>query len=289
MAIIVVSVIFGLSFMFTKRAVNDVSVYSLLSWRFTLAFFILLLLRLFRVLKTNFRGRNVVPLLLLSAVYPVTYFLAEAAAISQVASSEAGLFIATIPIATMVLAALFLKEKTTWLQKLSIFLSVGGVAVISLLNDATDTTSKATGYLLLGVAVLAGSLFMVLSKHAAGFSSIEKTLVMMGSGSLFFSALALYEHANAGTVGFWLTLPLKNVNFLISLIYLAVITSALAFFLQNVAISRIGATRSASFAPLTTLISIAAGALFMHEPLTPPMLVGAVMILAGVIGANRHT
>ena len=222
-------------------------------------------------------------------VYPVTYFLAEAAAISQVASSEAGLFIATIPIATMVLAALFLKEKTTWLQKLSIFLSVGGVAVISLLNDATDTTSKATGYLLLGVAVLAGSLFMVLSKHAAGFSSVEKTLVMMGSGSLFFSALALYEHANAGTVGFWLTLPLKNVNFLISLIYLAVITSALAFFLQNVAISRIGATRSASFAPLTTLISIAAGALFMHEPLTPPMLVGAVMILAGVIGANRHT
>ena len=145
LAILAVTVIFGLSFMFTKRAVNDVSVYTLLSWRFTLAFVILLLLCLFGVLKVHFKGRNIVPLLLLSAIYPVTYFLAEAAAISRVASSEAGLFIATIPIATMALAAIFLKEKTTWLQKLSIFLSVAGVAVITLVKDDSDAPSKAVG------------------------------------------------------------------------------------------------------------------------------------------------
>ena len=129
---------------------------------------------------------------------------------------------------------------------------------------------------------------MVLAKHTAHFSSVEKTIVMMGTGSIVFSALALFEHAKNDTVIAWLTLPFKNRNFLISLIYLAVITSALAFALQNFAISRIGATRSASFAPLTTLISIAAGELFMDEPLSLSMLIGAIMILAGVIGANRQ-
>lgn len=289
LAILTVSIVFGLSFMFTKRAVNDVSVYTLLSWRFFAAFFVLLSLTVVGVLKVNFAGKKIGALFLLSAIYPVTYFISEAAAISRVASSEAGLFIATIPIATMILAAIFLKEKTTTLQKVSIVFSVLGVALISLTQNDHDAQAKSIGYLLLGLAVLSGALFMVLTKRITHFSSVEKTLVMMGTGAFFFSCLAAVEHHRAGTVATWLSLPLTNRSFLISLIYLSLITSALAFFLQNYAISKIGATRAASFAPLTTLISIVAGVAFLGEPLSIPMLVGASMILAGVIGANWQT
>lgn len=279
--------IFGLSFMFTKQAVQTASVYSLLSWRFFTACLLLLILRLTGVIRTNYRGKRLTPLLALSLIYPVTYFIAESKALEAVASMEAGLFIATLPIVTMILASLVLKERSTRLQKLAVLLSVAGVVVITVLGNEAGGESKLSGYVFLAAAVLAGSVFVILSKSLSAFTSIEKTLFMMALSTIVFVALAVREHMLAGTLAVWIALPVRNPAFLRSLIYLSVITSALAFFLQNYSIEKLGATRNASFAPLTTLISILAGALLMKEPVSPGLLIGAAMILTGVIGANR--
>ncbi len=49
-----------------------------------------------------------------------------------IASSEAGIIQATIPIFTMIFSIIFLKERPSILQKLSILLSVAGVVYIFL-------------------------------------------------------------------------------------------------------------------------------------------------------------
>ena len=65
--------------------------------------------------------------------------------------------------------------------------------------------------------------------------------------------------------------------------------SVLAFFLSNTAITKIGVNRTASFIGVSTVVSIAAGALVLGERFTAGQLAGAVDILAGVYIANAGT
>lgn len=72
----------------------------------------------------------------------------------------------------------------------------------------------------------------------------------------------------------------------LAVLYQGVGCSVLSFFLSNVAIARIGVNRTASFIGVSTVVSIAAGALLLGERFTAGQLAGAAMILAGVYIAN---
>ena len=60
----------------------------------------------------------------------------------------------------------------------------------------------------------------------------------------------------------------------------------LAFFLANEAIAKLGVNRSASFAGMSTAVAIISGALLLHEQLGIGQVLGAVLIITGVLIAN---
>ena len=70
------SLLFGLSFIFVKQSVNEVSTFTLLSWRFLFAFFGMCICVLFGLLKINLRGKPLKPLLV-ALCSPCIYFIAE--------------------------------------------------------------------------------------------------------------------------------------------------------------------------------------------------------------------
>ncbi len=74
-----------------------------------------------------------------------------------------------------------------------------------------------------------------------------------------------------------------------AVLYQGIGCSVLAFFLSNVAISKIGVNRTASFIGFSTVVSILAGALLLHESFTALQTVGVAVILAGVYIANMTT
>lgn len=59
-------VLFGLSFIFIRMCVNDVSVFTLLSWRTIVAFFAMTICAVLGIIKIDLKGKNLKPLLLLS-------------------------------------------------------------------------------------------------------------------------------------------------------------------------------------------------------------------------------
>jgi drug/metabolite transporter (DMT)-like permease len=62
----------------------------------------------------------------------------------------------------------------------------------------------------------------------------------------------------------------------------------LAFFLVNFNLSRLRASQSTAFSNLATAVTVAAGVIFLGESFGPPQVIGALLILAGVWGANRN-
>lgn len=97
--------------MFTKQAMQEASPLFLLGWRFTLVFLVMPLLRFLGLIKFDLKGRNLRPLVLVTILCPVIYFIGETAGISHTTASESGVFLACIPVAALIAPSLILKNQ----------------------------------------------------------------------------------------------------------------------------------------------------------------------------------
>ncbi len=279
--------IFGFSFIFTKGALDHITPHQLLAFRFITAALVLTLLRALRVIKIDLKNRPLGRVLLLALFQPVLYFILETTGINLTTASEAGLMIALIPVFVTLLAALFLKEIPSPLQAASILTSVFGVGFIVLGGGRLSTSGHTLGLVALLGAVLSAAIFTILSRWLSQqFRPVELTFVMMWAGAIFFGGLAFFEAQNCLTPTPILAL-LQQREVWTAVLYLGLLSSVVAFFGMNYFIAKIGAARSAVFANLSTIVSVAAGIGLRGEPFHWYHLVGGVLILLGVAGTNR--
>ena len=136
--------IFGLSYIFTKSATANASGLSLLGWRFLIAFLCMTLLTGSKVIPLQIRGKNLRPLLRVAFLSPVIYFTCETLGIRQTTASESGVFLACIPVASLLASTLILKEKPSKAQTAGILITLGGVLMTVFAAGASSRFS-ATG------------------------------------------------------------------------------------------------------------------------------------------------
>lgn len=276
--------IFGFSFLFSKLAMDVAEPFVLLAVRFCTAFVLMHILRMLRVVPCNLKGKNLRPLLLLGLMQPVIYFICESYGIRETSSSFAGIIIALIPIAGVALGALVLKEKPTLRQLIFSVLSVAGVIVMTAVDGMGTFQWK--GFLFLLGAVLSGAMFSVQSRSIADqFTAFERTYVMFGMGTVVFAAMAVLRIGTSWDL--WIR-PLTSGGFWVSILYLACVSSVGAFLLLNKALDVLDVTRSLVFANVTTVISVLAGVLLLHEHFSAIQAVGIVMVIVGVYGVNMQ-
>ena len=277
--------LFGLSYAFTKQATDAASPLALLGWRFLIAFVVMILLVAVRAVKVDLKGKPLRPLLLVALFSPCLYFVGETVGISHTTASESGVFLACIPIASLVASTLLLRKRPTKLQVTGILVTLAGVLVTVFAVGSSSSLSP-IGYGFLPLAVVSYALYTVSVDRAARFSGMEITFVMLAVGAAVFVALAFAEGAAGGTLQELATLPFSNPAFAVAALYQGIGCSVAAFFLSNVAIARIGVNRTVSFIGIATVVSIAAGTLLLGEPFTVSQAVGAAVIVAGVCTAN---
>ncbi|QYR24281.1 DMT family transporter [Paenibacillus sp. sptzw28] len=281
------AVIIGFSFLFAKIALDYAPPLDTLTYRFAISFAVMLIPVAFGWLKFDYRRKPLFKVLLLAAMYPLGFFTLQAFGLQYASSAEGGILCAFTPVVTTTLASLFLKESTTLLQKQSIFLSTFGVVFIFLMNGQAFDFAHITGISLLllssvafaGYAVLARSL----SKH---FRPAEISFFMLAAGCASFLTVSVTNHAAAGTLGLFLA-PLASSTFILSVLFLGILSSLVTALTANYVLSKIEASKMSAFTNLSTVVSIAAGALVLGEEVTVYHLVGSAMIVAGVIGTNR--
>ena len=280
--------IFGFSFMFTKGALTYVTPYQLLALRFCTAALTMTLLWALGLIKINLKKRPLRQVLLLALVEPVIYFICETTGVNLTTSSEAGLMIALIPVFVTILAIPLLKEIPHPLQVLFILASVTGVGFIVLGGGKFTSSGPSLGLVALLGAVLAAAVFNILSRWLSKqFRPADLTFVMIWVGAICFSGLALLETSGQTGADILAFLKIKEVRS--AVLYLGIFSSVVAFFGMNYYISKLGASRSAVFANLSTIVSVGAGICFRGEPFYWYHLVGGALILIGVWGTNRFS
>lgn len=286
MVAILSEVLFGLSYVFIRMCVTEVSVFTLLSWRSMIAFIAMTICILLGFLKVDLKGKNLKPLLMLSLFQPVLYFIMETFGVRLTTASESGVIISCIPIVTMIFCTIFLKERPTGKQIIFMVVTVFGAILIGAGSDLSASGSL-LGYLFLLLAMCCEGAYAVTSQSLSAFNSAEKTYAMVSSGAIFFTTCAFIEHISKGDFGQYITLPFTDHNFGICVLYLGLGCSVIAFFCANFAISTIGATKRAALAGIASLVSVLGGVFILHESFTKLQVIATALVLLGAYGVNR--
>jgi drug/metabolite transporter (DMT)-like permease len=280
-----VALTWGLSFMFTKGALDSMSPFHLLGLRFATAAAAMALLRILGVIKITVKASDYISLLPLSIFQPILYFIGETTGVMLTSASYSGMMIAAIPIVVAIFSAIILKEHPSRLQILFILISVVGVVFIIFMDNQSIEGVNPLGTLALLGAMTAAAFYNIASrKQSVNFSPLLITWVMMVVGAVVFNTIAVAQHLNAGIITEYLT-PFSEIW--VSVVYLGVVSSVGAFFLFNYVLSKVPATQGAVFVNLITVFAIAAGVLFRGEVVFWYHLTGTAAILLGIWGTNR--
>lgn len=284
--------IVGLSFLFTKVAIEASSPMDTLGYRFLIAWIALTLYKKYLVKDNNklslTNNKSILSLSLLALFYPVLFFSFQAFGVDLASSAEGGIILAFSPALTSMFAYLFFKEKINMTQLLFISLSITGVVYIFVNKGISLEFSnlKLIGIICLIISCISLSGYAVLSRQLSiTYTPIQLTYVMVTLGLVFFNGFNIVTRFFQGTLIEYFLLITKP-DFTVSVFFLGTLATFLTSYLSNYILSKLSATNMSIFSNFSTIISIAAGALILKEDVYIYHIIGSVMIIIGVLGTN---
>jgi drug/metabolite transporter (DMT)-like permease len=204
------------------------------------------------------------------------FFVLYNIAIGYTTAARASLALATLPLHTMVVAALLGIEPLTIRKSAGVCVAVLGVVAALASGLSTAPAGAWRGELIMTSAVFCMAFYNVLSRPFMQRSSALGFLTVgMGTGA----AALLLVGSLTGSIA-----VLKSFGMAqwIAGVYLGIAGGALAFILWVLALQRASPTRVAN---TMTVNPIAAGVLaaqLVGEPITPDLVVGLVAVFAGI-------
>ena len=276
---IISNVLFGLSFIFTKLCLSVTTVSITLAYRFTFAFLTLLAIILIFKIKIKINKKDLPLLIIMAISQPTLYFIFENNGILYSTTSFASIMISVIPIVCILFGNIFLKEKVNYKQVIFAFVAVGGVILSSISNWNSGNIEILGIFLLLG-AVLTSAVFNTISrKVSTKYSSFERTFMMFLVSMVSFNLIALFENINDLTK---IISPIQNINFILPVLYLGMISSVIAFILVNVANTNLPVSQGTIFSCISTVVSVIAGIIILKEDVNLLTIISTIIILIGV-------
>jgi len=266
-----------------KIGLRHAGAIDLLAHRFTAGAISIGILGLFGFLKfTPLTSTKAKWLLLLSLFYPLLFFAFQTFGLESSTASQAGIVFATTPIITLVVAGIFLKEKTTTIQKIGVLLTIFGIAYIMYQSGSILNNTSIKGVILLFLSVFSIVAYYVLGKKISSeFSTSEITVWMTLLAFILFNIWSIVNHLQNNTIGDFFS-PLAEKEFLWSVLYLGVLSSVVTSFLTNYALSKIPASQIAVFNNLSPIITIFGGVLLLDETLYSYQISGGVLVVLGI-------
>lgn len=286
LASFVANIIWGISSTFTKIAMQSAVPSVLLSWRFCVALVLLSLYALISGQNLRLSKKSAGYIVLLGLLQPVLYFILEEYGILHSSVAFCGIMLSLSPALSVWMGAVFLREKVTLAQLGFSALSISGVLIVTIASGGTGIVTL-PGAILLFFAVTFGSAYFIVARHAANITTaFQRTYYMAVSGAIVFPLWALLEHRDNPAQ---ILAPVVESSFLISVLFLGLVSTSIAYLIMNFASNHLTAARFSAFTNLTTIVTVMAGVLILHEPFLPIIVPTTIMILVGVWGVQKYT
>jgi drug/metabolite transporter (DMT)-like permease len=192
---------------------------------------------------------------------------------------NAGLIIALMPVITMILALFLLNEPVDFWQFIGSIIAFIGMAIIVTRGDlaALLRLDLNVGDLFVVGAAITFALYTVLLRKAKyELPGLPLLVVLLGAAVVTVLPFYIWELMHDERTAL-------NAGGLLALIYTAVPGGALMYYLFNLSVKVLGASRAGVFLYLQTVFVAVLAYFFLGERLLSYHLVGAFFILVGVL------
>ncbi|MFQ9892013.1 MAG: DMT family transporter [Emergencia sp.] len=270
----------GLSFLGTTVTLKKLDVIQLLAARWTVSALIFLFLALFGILKVRFRGKNIKLVLLTGLLQPCIYSIFETMGIKLTTTSESSIFIATIPLAVLLIGSIFLGHKNSRRTICAIIMAFTGVVVCVVFSPEFSLGGKGLGYLCLLGAILSGALYSYCSsKASAEFNTIEVTFSISILGAIFFNGINFAM--GYGFSGY--KICFSDGGTLAGVLFLGIFCSCLCYLIFNFVLGKLPtAIGSNVVANSTTAVGVISGCFLGGDPFGWYTVAGLALTITGI-------
>ncbi|MBR4828183.1 MAG: DMT family transporter [Muribaculaceae bacterium] len=274
--------VWGISFLNTRVLLDDgLTPTQIFVIRFAIAYLSLLVVCRFKVRYTGWRDE------LLFVVCGVAggsaYFIAENTALELTLISDVAVLVSIAPLTTALMGAIFYRdERITLLTCVGMIIAFIGSVMLAL-KDGLVWGDSVLGDLLAMLAALVWAFYsMALKRLNRTYTTLFITRKLFFYGVLSaLPLLTLQDNAQFSWETFSKTAVWGN------LLYLGLVCSMAAYFIWGITVKRIGAVRASNYFYLSPIISMIAAAIWFGERTTIVAYIGCVLILAGVIMAEK--
>ena len=188
----------------------------------------------------------------------------------------------TSPIVATILARIFLREEIGWMKLAGLIFCVTGVLFLLSKGDFQNllTLKFSSGDLWVVIAAFCFAIYNTLvKKKPASISPVNFLFVIFWAGTILLLPFYLWEMKSTEPTD-W------NSDLLISILYLGLGASVICFWIWNIAISKIGASRTILFGNLIPIFGTTGSVIFLHEQFTWIHIVSMIIVFAGIVLAN---
>ena len=265
----------GMAAAVTRFALGTSDPVTLAVFRFGLGF--LLLLPLALALRVQWpRGRDWLAVAALGVMFYGAFFVVYGEALVYTTAARGSLAVSTLPLLTMIVAALLGREALTRRKSLGVILAIGGVAIALGAGLSGAPAQAWRGDLIMLTGMLAMALYNVLSRPLMSRSSaLGYAAAGMGFGS-GFNALAAWHGGGFERV------PSFGAAEWLAALYLGALGGALAFYLWVYALQRTTPTRVANTITVSPIAAALLAAVLLGESIGASLVIGVAAVAAGI-------
>ena len=278
--LVVVNVMWGLSFIFSKTALSEgMPVMTLAFWRFLIAAAMLIPI----CLKTEggIRLGKWAPLALVTTLLGITvYFYFEHTGIKHTTVAAASLILALVPMLTLLFRVIFCRERISLIRWGAVALSLIGAYFVIVVGEG-EGSGTLYGNLLMVCACLCWTGYILATpKLMDACSSIRVSTWQAIAAVVTLAPFALAEHES------WVSVSPKAW---LCIFLLAAGCSALGYVLYNDAIRFVDSLTVSLTININPIAACIGGALLLGETMTGSQLLGGALIIASMLVDTLET
>ena len=245
-----------------------------------------LILRL-REGRIHIRREWIPTLVLLGLLSTTLYQIFFLYGVKYAAASDDSIVIGAGPVMIGVLASVYAQERLTRRKVLGLLVGLSGVVLIGFLSPNTGVLNRPLGLTLVFFGALSYALYTILlrrfvkktnsNQDGVHVSSLAINSWMAIFGLMFLVPFSLVEQPwnHALNLGSW-----------IGILYLAILSTIVGYYLYIEGVTKIGAGRASVFSNLVPVFGVLTSALILQEAVSIWTVVSLALILTGVYLVN---
>ena len=280
-ALLLAHLIWGANFVVAKVTLEEFPPASLAFLRFLIATLLLIPFFSFGGKKVKINQKDILKLVLIGILMITLNIAFFFEGITKTTAINASVLTLVIPVLSVVLGWIFLKEKVYLINLAGIVVGLLGAVIIIQLPEivlGNYSTGQVVGNVLIRLASVCWVLGAVISRQMLKiYPSLVVTSIAFMVGTLTFLLPAVNEYLND-------PLWMENISIMgvFGLFYMTLLSSVSAYFLFEWGLAKTSVVKANLFQYIEPFIAAALAITLLGEEITIPFLAGASLITAGV-------